>query len=230
MIQELIKKQLDEKLTGNDIPNTDLKGFYDSHLEDFLKPERARIYHILLPAKDAKEKAQAQKKAEALLKDINERTKKGEVNAFQAVAMKESKDATSAPMGGDLRFVSKDELSRSYSAELANAAFDLKNPGDIAGPIETPAGVELVKMQIKTPAVNRSFDESKEGIRSRMARERRSKDYDDFVKKLRETGNVSIDDAELAKVMPTETAAPSMSSVPHGTPSAAPASVKVGGN
>src|SRR5436305_14362239 len=41
MIQELIKKQLDEKLTGNDISDSDLKGFYDSHLEDFVKPERA---------------------------------------------------------------------------------------------------------------------------------------------------------------------------------------------
>jgi len=57
----------------------------------------------------------------------------------------------------------------------------------MGGPIDTPAGVELVKMQVKTPAVNRSFDESKEGIRGRIARERRSKDYDDFVKKLRET-------------------------------------------
>jgi peptidyl-prolyl cis-trans isomerase C len=229
MIQELIKKQLDEKLAGNDIPDSELKGFYDSHVEDFVKPERARVYHILIPAKDAKEKAQAQKKAEALLKDINERTKKGEVNAFQAAAMKESKDATSAPMGGDLRFVSKDELTRSYSAQLANAAFDLKSPGEVAGPIDTPAGVELVKMQIKTPSVNRSFEESKEGIRGRMARERRSKDYDEFVKKLRDGGNVSIDEAELAKVMPSE-GSPNLSSVPHGMPAASPASVKVGGN
>jgi peptidyl-prolyl cis-trans isomerase C len=228
MIQELIKKQLDEKLSGSDIPDSELKGFYDSHVEDFLKPERARIYHILLAAKDPKDKAQAKKKADALLKDINERTRKGEVNAFQAVAQKESQDPTSAQMGGDLRFVSKDELTKAYSAELANAAFDLKNPGDVAGPIETPAGVELVKMQIKTPSVNRSFEESKEGIRGRMARERRSKDYDDFIKKLRDNGKVDIDETELAKVMPSE-AAPGMSSVPHGMPSASSASVKVGG-
>ena len=206
MIQELIKKQL-----------------------DFVKPERARVYHILVAAKDAKDKAQAKKKAEALLKDINERTRKGEVNAFQAVAQKDSQDPTSAPMGGDLRFVSKDELTKSYSAELANAAFDLKNPGDVAGPIETPAGAELVKLQVKTPTVNRSFEESKEGIRGRMARERRSKDYDDFVKKLRDNGNVSIDEGELAKVVPSEPASPSMSVVPRGMPSAAPASVKIGG-
>src|SRR5207253_6145901 len=120
------------------------------------------------------------------------------------------------------------ELTRSYSAQLANAAFDLKNPGDMAGPIETPAGIELVKMQIKTPSVNRSFEESKEGIRGRMARERRSKDYDDFVKKLRENGNVSIDEAELAKVVPSEPATPNMTTVPHGMPSASPASVKIG--
>ena len=122
MIQELIKKQLDERLSGNDIPDADLKAFYDTHIDDFVKPERARVYHILLPAKDAKEKAAARKHAEALLKDIQERTKRGEVNAFQAVAQKESKDATSAPMGGDLRFVSKEELTKNYSAELANAS------------------------------------------------------------------------------------------------------------
>src|SRR3954463_2711421 len=229
MIQELIKKQLDERLSGSDIPDAELKAFYDTHIDDFFKPERARIYHILIPATDAKEKVAARKHTEALFKDIQERTKKGEVNAFQAVAQKESKDATSAPMGGDLRFVSKDELTKNYSAELANAAFDLKNAGDMGGPIDTPAGVELVKMQVKTPSVNRSFDESKEGIRGRIARERRSKDYDDFVKKLRDNGKVDIDEAELAKVMPTEPPGAPMSAVPHGMPSAAPASVKVTG-
>src|SRR5437764_8037445 len=34
MIQELIKHQLDEKLTGQDIAEGDLKKFYDAHLDD----------------------------------------------------------------------------------------------------------------------------------------------------------------------------------------------------
>src|SRR5437762_7970223 len=53
MIQELIKKQLDEKLNGNDIPDSELKGYYDSHIDDFVKLERARVYHILLAANAA---------------------------------------------------------------------------------------------------------------------------------------------------------------------------------
>ena len=200
MIQELIKHQLDSKLAGTDIPEEELKKFYDAHLDDFVKPERARVFHILLPAKDARERAEAKKKAAALLKDIDAREKKGEVNAFQGAAIKESKDALSAPLGGDLRFLSKDELTKAYNAELANAAFELKNPGDKTQPFETPAGVELVKLQVKTVAMNRSFEESKEPIRQRMARERRSRDYDEWVKKLRENTKVAIHEQELEQV------------------------------
>src|SRR5438093_680538 len=216
MIQELIKHQLDSKLAGTDIPEEELKKFYDAHLDDFVKPERARVFHILLPAKDGRERAEAKKKAAALLKDVDAREKKGEVNAFQSA---ESKDALSAPLGGDLRFLSKDELTKAYNAELANAAFELKNPGDKTQPFETPAGVELVKLQVKTVAMNRSFEESKEPIRQRMARERRSRDYDEWVKGLRERTKVAIYDQELDKIQVDAAAQP---------PPAGPASISGG--
>jgi len=219
MIQELIKHQLDAKLTGTDIADEDLKKFYEAHIDEFVKPERARVLHIFLPAKDAKERAEARKHAQALLKDIDAREKKGEVNAFQTVAIKESKDPLSAPMGGDLRFLSKDELSKAYNPELANAAFDLKNPGDKAGPLDTPAGVEVLKLQVKTVAMSRAFDESKEPIRQRMARERRSRDYDEWVKKLRENTKVTIYDQELDKIQVDAAAQP---------PPAGPASISGG--
>ncbi len=172
--------------------------------------QRARVMHIFLPAQDAKERADARKKAAALLKDIDAREKKGEVNAFQSVAIKESKDPLSAPMGGDLRFLSRDELAKSYNSELANAAFELKNPGDKAGPLDTPAGVELVKLQVKTAALSRSFEDSKEPIRQRMARERRSRDYDDWLKKLRESAKVTVHEQELEKIQVETAAAPGL--------------------
>jgi len=247
MIQELIKRQLDAKLSGNDIADDDLKKFYEAHIDEFVKPERARVLHVFLPASDAKQRAEARKHAAALLKEIDAREKKGEVNAFQSVAIKESKDALSAPMGGDLRFLSKDELGKAYNPELANAAFDLKNPGDKAGPLDTPAGVELVKLQVKTAALSRIFDESKEPIRQRMARERRSRDYDEWVKKLREATKVTVYEQELEKVQvePAQPpAAPAQSGLnvhapPQSLPPMAPppaqkapptAASKIGGN
>jgi peptidyl-prolyl cis-trans isomerase C len=234
MIQELIKKQLDERLSGADIADGELKKFYDAHLDDFVKPERARVFHILFAAKDAKEKAAAKKHAAELLKDIEAREKKGEVNAFQTAAIKESKDQLSAPMGGDLRFLSRDELAKAYNPQLADAAFALKNPGDKAGPLETPAGVELVKLQVKTVALNRSFEDSKESIRGRMARERRSREYDDWMKKLRENAKVSINDAELDKVQVEAAAPPAGMQAVHppapGQQPPQPAASKIGGN
>jgi peptidyl-prolyl cis-trans isomerase C len=242
MIQELIRKQLDEKQGGSDIADADLKAFYDAHVDDYVKPERARIYHIFLPAKDAKEKAQAKSKAAALVKDIRDREKKGEPNVFEKTAMKESKDQLSAPLGGDLRFLSKEELAKAHGAEMANAAFDLKNPGELAGPIETPNGIEIIKLQVKTVALNRSFDESKETIRGRMARERRTKQYDDFIKKLEDAGKVSIDEVELAKVSPADVAQPVNAPVAMPAPGGprpvtsgspgnpAPTTAKIGGN
>lgn len=213
MIQELIKHQLDEKLAGADISNDEMQKFYQAHIDEFVKPARARVYHIFLPATTAKEKAEAKKKATALLKDIDAREKKGEASAFQGIAIRESKDMASAAMGGDLRFLSKDELTRAYSKELADAAFNLTMPGETAGPIETPKGIELVKMQVKTAAMEHSFDESKDAIRQRMARERRSRDYDAWIKKLRESATVAINDAELEKVQPD--AATAVPTLPH---------------
>jgi len=207
MIQELIKHQLDAKLSGADIAEEELKKFYEAHIDEFVKPERARVLHLFLPATDAKQRAEARKHAAALLKEIDAREKKGEMNAFQSIAMKESKDPLSAPMGGDLRFLSKDELAKAYNPELAQAAFDLKNPGDKAGPLDTPAGVELVKLQVRTVALTRTADESKESIRQRMARERRSRDYDEWVKKLREGTKVTLYEQELEKIQ-VEPAAP----------------------
>jgi peptidyl-prolyl cis-trans isomerase C len=202
MVQELLRQQLDERLSGTDIPDDELKKFYDAHLDDFVKPERARAFRILLAADkgDAKARAAAKKQAQALRKEIDERAKKGDVNAFQAAAMKHSQDKSSASLGGDLRFLSRDELAKTFSPELADAVFSLKNPGDEAGPIETPQGIELVRLQVRTVAFERKFEEAKDSIRGRMSRERRSREYDDFVRKLRESGNVKIDEVELAKV------------------------------
>jgi len=137
MIQELIKRQLDAKLSGSDIPDEELKKFTRRTSTEFVKPERARVLHIFLPATDAKQRAEARKHAATLLKDIDGTREEGEVKCFQSVAMKGAR-TRSLRRWRDLRFLSKDELAKAYNPELASAAFDLKNPGDKAGPLDTP--------------------------------------------------------------------------------------------
>jgi peptidyl-prolyl cis-trans isomerase C len=202
MVQELLRQQLDEKLTGADIPEVELKGFYDSHVEDYVKPERIRINHLLVAAKegDASARTAARAKAQKLLEDIKAREAKGELNAFQVVTMKESNDPQSAPVGGDVRYLSKVEMAKELGAPVADAVFQMVKPGDKAGPVETTKGYEIVKLQNRTVALDKKFEDVKDLVRQRMARERRNKDYDDFLKKLREQGKVKVHDEELAKI------------------------------
>jgi peptidyl-prolyl cis-trans isomerase C len=226
MIQELLKQQLDQRLSGSDLSDAELQQFYDAHKEDYLKPERARVHRILVEAKpgDARARAAARKTAQALLREIDQREGKGDPSAFQTVAIRSSQDKTTAALGGDLRYLSKEELAKSYSPQLAEAAFALNRPGEKSPPIETPAGIELLKLQVKTVRLDRKFDEAKESIRGRIARDRRSREYDAFVKKLRDDGKVTIDDAALAAVSATE---PSLSPGPAPTaPASANASAK----
>jgi peptidyl-prolyl cis-trans isomerase C len=105
---------------------------------------------------------------------------------------------------------------------VSAAVFQMQKPGDKAGPVETPKGFEIVKLQNKTVALDKKFDEVKEMVRQRIARERRTKDYDDFIKRLREQGNVKLDDAEIAK-LPNPEPGPGMQLPPgHGLPQRPP--------
>lgn len=221
MVQELLRRQLDERLAGGDLADAELRKFYDLHLDDFVKPERARVSRILLaaPPGDAAARAAARRRASALRQEIDQRARKGEANAFQAVALKRSQDPSSAPLGGDLRFLSREEMAKGFSPQLADAAFALKSPGDEAGPIETPQGIELVRLQARTAALERTFEQAKDAIRGRVARERRSRDYDEFVRKLREDGRVTIDEGELARVSVAD-ALPQPSASPAAGPAA----------
>ncbi|GAC1540837.1 MAG: hypothetical protein NVS2B9_07890 [Myxococcales bacterium] len=223
MIQELLKEQLDQRLTGSDLTDAELQQYYAAHTEEFVKPERARVFRILVEAKpdDARARAAARKTAKGLLQEIEQREKKGDAGAFQAVAMRSSQDKATAALGGDLRFLSKEEMAKAYSPRLAEAAFALASPGEKSAPIETPAGFELLKLQVKTIPLDRKFGEAKEAIRGRMARERRSAEYDAYIQKLRAAAKVQIDEAELAKVSATDPA--------NATPGAPPTAGNVGG-
>jgi len=174
MIQELIKRQLDAKLSGSDIPDEEaeevLRGAHRR-----VREARARARAAHLPAAtDAKQRAEARKHAATLLKDIDGREKKGEVNAFQSVAMKESKDPLSCADGRRSALPLQGRARESLQSELASAAFDLKNPGDKAGLWIRPPASKLVKAAGKDGGAE-PHPRREQGVDpQRMARERRS--------------------------------------------------------
>jgi peptidyl-prolyl cis-trans isomerase C len=110
-----------------------------------------------------------------------------------------SQDEATKASGGDLGFRTKEELAAQLSPAAADAALALKD-GEISNVLATPQGLVLLKRTGWQDAVDRPFDAVKAQIQAKLQRERRTKDFDELVKRLRDQAKVTIDEKELEKV------------------------------
>jgi peptidyl-prolyl cis-trans isomerase SurA len=106
---------------------------------------------------------------------------------FADMAKKESQDKRSAVKGGEMPWFAAGRIV----AEFSDAAFALKNIGDISEPVETAFGYHIIKKLNERPVP--SFEESKAEIESKIKRdpERRTSSKKAFVDKLKEQYNFS---------------------------------------
>jgi len=196
MVQKLIQKKFGDG-DAKDIPDAEIQKFYDEHKDDFVKPARVRTSALLVAATDAD---RAQKKAQAakLLAQLKAASKK-DPQAFQTLARASTDDAATRPSGGDLGFRSQDEYAKQYGEPLAVAAFSGKEGEDVI--VETTQGFWIVRVTGRQEGITRTVDQVKPQIQQRLGRERRTKEFDEYVKKLRDEAKVTVNDAELEKIV-----------------------------
>jgi peptidyl-prolyl cis-trans isomerase C len=223
MVQKLVQKSFQDQGAGKELPEAELRKYYDEHKDEFNRPRKARVAAIIFNA-PAGSPARAAKVAAArkALAKVKAEEKKNPL-AFQQAVAAFSEDAASKGVAGDLGFKSADELEKSFGKEFAQAAFALK-PGEISGVIEGAQGVYLVRVAGVQEELSRSFDQVKAQINQKLSRERRTKEFDDLVKKLRDEANVTVDDKalEAVAVAAPPPGQPGMPGMP-GMPAPAPA-------
>jgi peptidyl-prolyl cis-trans isomerase C len=120
--------------------------------------------------------------------------------AFQQAVGEFTEDAATKGVSGDLGFKSAEELEKSFGKEVATAAFALK-AGETSGVVEGAQGVYVIRVAGVQEELSRSFDQVKAQINQKLSRERRTKEFDDLVKKLREEAKVVVDDKALEAVV-----------------------------
>jgi peptidyl-prolyl cis-trans isomerase C len=223
LVQELIKQEFDEKKAT--YAEAELKAYYDKHIDDFVKPERVRAQHLFLaaPASDKAARAAARAKAQKFLADLKANEGKGNERnpgLFADIARQNSNDAASQATGGDMRYLSQEEMSKQYSKEFATAVFGLKDASDLTGLVEDEQGVHLARLTTRQAAVNRPFDDAqvKETIKGRLFREQRTKSFDEYVEKLKKDAGVNIDEKVLEAVEVPGGATPPPTGAPGGAP------------
>ncbi|MHB8418377.1 MAG: peptidylprolyl isomerase [Myxococcales bacterium] len=208
MVQRLIHKKFGDE-GGEQMPEADLRAFYDQHKDEYVKPERIRLQIIELTGDSG---AAAAKKELAALKAA-----KNDLAAFGMWASAHSQDPTTRGRNGDTDYHTPEELAATYGPAVSAAAEGLKQINQLSDEaVQGKGGWYLLKLIGRQAALNRTFDQVKPALRSRLWHERQNKAFDDYVKELREKAHVVVNDAELAKV---EVGAPSLNgNGPHFSP------------
>lgn len=155
------------------INEADLRTYYEQNAGRLTGQEERRASHILVEVPKgagAEAKQQARAKAEALLAEV-----KKNPDSFAEVAKKNSQDAGSAAQGGDLDWFRPGTLA---AKPLEEAAFALKNKGDVSGIVESEFGFHIVRLtDIKPAPKQRSFEEVKPELEAQIKREQAQKRY-----------------------------------------------------
>jgi len=144
----------------------EMRKVYEDALKQMGEQEEVRASHILVETED---------EAKAIVEQI-----KGGAD-FAALAKEKSKDPGSAPNGGALDFMGKNELV----PEFAEVAFKMY-PGQTSNPVKTQFGWHVIRLEEKRTKQPPTFDQLKDRIEAFVVRKAQA----EMVAKLREGAKI----------------------------------------
>src|SRR5205823_6400137 len=88
-----------------------VQAFFETHRDDYARPEAIRLAEIVIaaPANDAGARAARHKAAEALLAEARQKSA-SDFYAFERLAREKSDDAQTRPFGGELPPMTSEQL------------------------------------------------------------------------------------------------------------------------
>lgn len=182
LTQKVISEEIGSRLN---IPEADLRKYYDEHAADFVREEQVFLSQIIISTegKTPEQVAAAQKKAA----DLVARARKGE--KFSDLAKANSDDVATSKDGGEMPpFKRSDHLLRK---EIEDIVFAQKK-GYVTDPIKIPQGLLILRVDDHFEAGQASFDEVKEEVMQRMAAPKMQPKVREYLTKLRQDAFLEI--------------------------------------
>lgn len=197
MIRALVQEEIGGKVK---VEEKEVQEYFTAHPDEF-SGDTVRLRHILV-------------QTEGEAKEIQARLAKNE--SFEELAKKASRDTNSAPKGGDLGYLGREQML----PDFAKAAFALK-AGEVSDPVKTPFGFHLVKLVDRKKGQPMAFDQVKGQLQRRLLDERQAQRFQTWIKDLEGGAKITRDESSLP-VGNFGPAAPA-------TPAAPPEDPKAGG-
>lgn len=155
LVQHRIESEADE-VRWEDLA----REHYQANPEDYATEERVRASHVLIGLDDRTEE-----EARALAEEIAERARAGE--DFADLAREYSDDPSAERNAGDLGRFGRGRMV----PEFEEAAFAMTEEGEISDPVESDFGYHVIRLQSRTEAETRPFEQVKRQIIRELEKE-----------------------------------------------------------
>jgi parvulin-like peptidyl-prolyl isomerase len=191
MVSKLMR-QLRTEFKTAEPTDAELKAFFEKHQEDYNQPELVRVSHILVKDMGTATKVTAAAKGKSRVE-------------FRRLVQKNSIHESTKSRAGDLRYFDKTGkvrgLARGSLAKIpkpiVDAAWPLKKPGTVVGPIKTKMGFHVIYFTGRRPARKRTFGQARLHVKKRVMRDKWQEKKKVFIQKLKGEFKASLPEKKL---------------------------------
>ncbi len=158
----------------------EIRAYYKEQQPLFTSPHAHHIRQILFLPKLGETTETLKARAEVLMSQLNEG------RSFEQLAELFS-DGSESVMGGDLGFVTKNELL----PPLRDALHKI-SPGEVTPLIETEIGIHILRLEESRPGVTQPFEQVKDAIANRLHQEKLQEFQDKWMSSLKNKAYIEI--------------------------------------
>ncbi|HEX2673374.1 MAG TPA: peptidyl-prolyl cis-trans isomerase [Polyangiaceae bacterium] len=208
MLRDELLRDLRQSVPGpSDIPEAEVRAYFDAHHDEFKEPERRRVAHLLL-ANEAQAKAALQKALGASAADWGKLVTQVSLDKPAA-----STGPAPTELAGDLGIVGPPGHPRGANPRvpeaLRAAVFEIDKLGGVLDRVVAESGhFHVVRMTGRTEARDRSFQDAERTIRVALVQQRIRAREAELEQELKKRYPVSVDDEALSRVKVPEAEAP----------------------
>lgn len=173
------------------ITDTEAREYYQENLAEYTTPATAALREMLIAVSD-NASANTEEEARTVAQTTTARLRSGEDFAVLAA---EISDSPSKANGGKIGPLMVSE----YAEPIQDIINDLEN-GEVADPIRTAQGYQIVMLDLRVDPYVRPFDEVRDDISSSVFGDRRNEAYNQLLKKLRTEAVINWHTGELEEM------------------------------
>lgn len=174
----LIDALLEEELKGKtEVTEDEIKKYYEENRKEFIEPMEIKIRQIIVDS-------------ELVLREVLTRLAQGE--SFEKIASTYNIGKFKED-GGNLGYIRRGQLARSFS-QFEEAAFSLKNKGDVSDVIRTPYGYHIIRLEDMRGSNLRPLDQVRDKIRRILEPKKKQEAYLRYLKELKSKSRIMINE------------------------------------